>query len=153
VVHAGRARMTVPRGPSRPPGASPVPPIPGCETARAGHAGRRDSCPSRRDTRRVRLPADTDLLAQVGRVFLREDARRPADAEKLYDRLVAEAPILRVVDVWLVSGWPEITALIGDPRLAIGPRAVQPAIRVTRSSLLDDLFCRMLTARDGADHA
>jgi cytochrome P450 len=95
----------------------------------------------------VTAPPAAPALEPAARSFLR--GKHPADAH----RLPAEAPVLSTVDGWVVTGHAEICRLAGDRRLVIDPRAGDPPVPLTQSERLEAVLGRMLSFRDGADHA
>lgn len=92
-------------------------------------------------------PPAAPALEPAARSFLR--GKRQPDAY----RLPAEAPVLPTVDGWVISGHPEICRLAGDRRLLVDPRAGDPPMPLTQSERLEGVLGRMLSFRDGADHA
>jgi len=89
-------------------------------------------------------------LPTAARALLLDPATRGDTA--LYQRLHAEAPVLRTAGMWLVSGHAPVSRLAGDPRLTIDPRAGDPPLPLTQSERLDRVFGDMLSFRDGAAH-
>jgi cytochrome P450 len=104
------------------------------------------------------LAAPALTRPEAGRPGLAVAARRllldpagPTDPA-LYQRLLTEAPILRVGSAWLVSGYAEVCWLAASPHLSVDPRAGDPPLPLTQSEQLEALFGRMLNFRDGEPH-
>jgi cytochrome P450 len=90
-------------------------------------------------------------LAGYARGMLLDPAARTATAG--YADLAAGAPVLDAGGLWVVSGHAAVSALAGDPRLVIDPRAADPPLPLTQSERLEAIFGEMLGFRDGAAHA
>jgi cytochrome P450 len=91
-----------------------------------------------------------DLTAAVTRFFTDPAARR--DAVPLYRRLVAEAPVLKLGPMWVVSGHTEITKLARHPEALVNPSVRGVDVPLSPLPTLSMLLGRMLAVRDGDDH-
>ncbi|MEV6206314.1 cytochrome P450 [Kitasatospora sp. NPDC051914] len=81
--------------------------------------------------------------------FIQQPAAQQ-DPPALYRRLLAEAPVLDLGRVHVVSGYEEIVTVLMHPGTAVDPAAVGlPRAGATALSRVVD---RMLPMRDGADH-
>ncbi|MFD0530620.1 hypothetical protein ACFQ1I_34390 [Kitasatospora arboriphila] len=81
--------------------------------------------------------------------FIQQPAAQQ-DPPALYRRLLAEAPVLDLGRVHVVSGYEEIVTVLMHPGTAVDPTAVGlPRASATALSRVVD---RMLPMRDGADH-
>jgi cytochrome P450 len=94
-----------------------------------------------------------DSLEMAVRQFLADPAAR-RDPAGLYQRLLAEAPILKAAgQTWLISAPGQIVQLLGDDRCTLDLTAVDPPLPVAQSPALNSVFMGMLPYRDGSDHA
>lgn len=82
--------------------------------------------------------------------FIQSPAARH-DPPGLYRRLLAEAPVLDLGRVRVVSGYDEIVTVLMHPGTVVDPSAV--GLARAGSSALADVVARMLPLRDGSDHS
>lgn len=88
-------------------------------------------------------------LRQDALSFVMSDGTRRAPAE-LYRRLLAEAPVLDLGPVWVVSGYEEITALTRNPAVSCDPSRTGHTLDLLLN--LADIVTKSLPMRDGDDH-
>ncbi|MFD0259562.1 cytochrome P450 [Kitasatospora indigofera] len=81
--------------------------------------------------------------------FIQQPAAQQ-DPPALYRRLLAEAPVLDLGRVHVVSGYQEIVTVLMHPGTAVDPTAV--GLPRAGSTALARIVNRMLPMRDGADH-
>lgn len=81
--------------------------------------------------------------------FIQSPAARH-DPPGLYRRLLAEAPVLDLGRVHVVSGYDEIVTVLMHPGTVVDAASV--GLARSGSSALADVVARMLPLRDGADH-
>lgn len=82
--------------------------------------------------------------------FIQQPAAQQ-DPPALYRRLLAEAPVLDLGRVHVVSGYEEIVTVLMNPGTAVDPTAV--GLPRAGSTALARVVNRMLPMRDGADHS
>lgn len=82
--------------------------------------------------------------------FIQSPAARH-DPPGLYRRLLAEAPVLDLGRVRVVSGYDEIVTVLMHPGTRVDPSAV--GLARSGSSHLAEVVARMLPLRDGAEHS
>lgn len=73
------------------------------------------------------------------------------DPPRLYRRLLAEAPVLDLGRVNLVSGYDEIVTVLMHPGTIVDPSVI--GLARSGSSRLAEVVARMLPLRDGHDHS
>ncbi|MFJ8040552.1 cytochrome P450 [Kitasatospora sp. NPDC096147] len=79
-----------------------------------------------------------------------QDPAAQQDPPALYRRLLAEAPVLDLGRVHVVSGYQEIVTVLTNPGTAVDPTTV--GLPSAGSTALARIVNRMLPMRDGADH-
>lgn len=89
-----------------------------------------------------------DLRQELTR-FIQQPAAQH-DPPALYRRLLAEAPVLDLGRVHVVSGYQEIVTVLMHPGTAVDPTTV--GLPRAGSTALARVVNRMLPMRDGADH-